>query len=521
MVMEKVRYFICLLGLLIVSSCQEENVIYQTAATADFSIGAESYELGEPIELSDLSVPAGENRIVSWLWEFGDEANSSSSEQAPHFTYIKGGSYTIKLTVTDNNGLKAFAQKDVVIIDPAKAINVMWQKPLLGAIENTVSPALSPDGNTVYMYADQSATDAYDVKLKAYDVNNGNLKWQFNVNDALAALNPGGGVRLVYCSPSVGNNGDVYLTVRDLKNAGAARKTFLLAVKSDGSLRWSYNFGIDANINYVTPAIDALGRIYIGHLTTSPFAIAVLNPEDGTLLKSIPLTVGVRSGLTLSKNGQIYFCSTGGNGLYGIPYDGTQGFNYNTDLASTGGAISMDSNGTIYTVAALTGGGGIVAVNPNGTQKWVYKTPGVIQYGGAVLGMDGTLYANGGKVVAGVPSAGVVALNQDGSLKWHFATNEDMNNCVPLVDNRGFIHALSDNAIYFILRPDGTLFSSSVLGVKTFSSPLMDAKGRIFVGIETSAGVSEMFCLSSGAKSYAASAWPMKGKNPQRTSLQN
>ena len=181
----------------------------------------------------------------------------------------------------------------------------------------------------------------------------------------------------------------------------------------------------------------------------------------------------------------------------------------------------MDSNGTIYTVAALTGGGGIVAVNPNGTQKWVYKTPGVIQYGGAVLGMDGTLYANGGKVVAGVPSAGVVALNQDGSLKWLFATNEDMNNCVPLVDNRGFIHALSDNAIYYILRPDGTLFSSSVLGVKTFSSPLMDAKGRIFVGIETSAGVSEMFCLSSGAKSYAASAWPMKGKNPQRTSLQN
>lgn len=518
--MKKLVYLflsICFFG---ITACSNEEVIYNTAARADFNMGASEYELSESVVLSDLSVPSTGNSIASWLWSFGDAANTTSTEQNPTFKYSAGGKYTIKLTVTDNNGLKASASKDVVIIDPAKAINVKWQKPLLGAIENTVSPALSADGKTVYMYADQSVTNAYDVKLKAYDTTTGSVKWEFNVNDALAALNPGGGVRLVYGSPSIGSNGDVYVAVRDLKNSGAARKTFLFAVKSDGTLRWSYNFGIDGNINYVTPAIDAEGKIYIGHLSTAPYAVTVLNPADGTVAKSIPLTVGVRSGLALSKTGNVYFCSTGGNGLYSYKIDASLGFTYNTEFAATGGAISLGADGTVYTVAALTGGGGIVAVNPDGTQKWVYKTPGVIQYGGVVLGEDGTVYANGGAAVAGQNSAGIVALNPDGSLKWHFTTTEDMSNCVPLVDNRGYIHAISDNSTYYIIKPNGTLFSSAVLGVKTFSSPVMGANGNIYVGVETAAGVSEMFCITSGAKSYANSAWPMKGQNPQRTGLQ-
>ena len=67
---------------------------------------------------------------------------------------------------------------------------------MLGAIENTMSPAMSPDGKTVYMYADQSATDAYDVALKAFDAASGAEKWSFDVNAALAQLNENGGVRL-------------------------------------------------------------------------------------------------------------------------------------------------------------------------------------------------------------------------------------------------------------------------------------------------------------------------------------
>ena len=67
-------------------------------------------------------------RIVAWLWEFGDAKKSVSTEQNPTFVYLSDGTFTIKLTVTDDNGLSATAKKDLTILDPAKAINVMWQK---------------------------------------------------------------------------------------------------------------------------------------------------------------------------------------------------------------------------------------------------------------------------------------------------------------------------------------------------------------------------------------------------------
>ena len=133
----------------------------------------------------------------------------------------------------------------------------------------------------------------------------------------------------------------------------------------------------------------------------------------------------------------------------------------------------------------------------------MYKTPGAIVNGGVVIGTDGTLYANGGNAVAGEASAGVFALNSDGSLKWHYATTEDVSNCVPIIDNRGYIHIISDKAVYYIVKQDGSLLASAELGVKCTSSPVMDSRGYLYVGIEAVAGASDMVCISSGATSYA------------------
>ena len=90
---------------------------------------------------------------------------------------------------------------------------------------------------------------------------------------------------------------------------------------------------------------------------------------------------------------------------------------------------------------------------------------------------------------------------------------------MPIVDNRGYIHIISDKAVYYIVKQDGSLLASAELGVKCTSSLVMDSRGYLYVGIEAVAGASDMVCIS-GATSYANSAWPMKGQNPQRTGLQ-
>lgn len=516
--MKKIFYLLTI-GMLLFTSCKEDTVIYNTAARAAFEYVDDTYMIGDNIQFTDMSVPSEGNTIVSWSWNFGDSGNGQSTEQNPSYAYSASGTFTVTLTVVDNNGLKAEVSKDITILDPDKLINVSWQSPLLGAIESSVSPAVSADGSTVYAVADQSGDGTYDVQLKAYNVSTGALTWSFNVNDALAALNAGGGVRLIYASPAVGPNGDVYVVARDLKNSGSARKSFLFAVTSSGSLHWSYAFGIDANINYITPAIDANGYIYVGHTTNQPYAVTVLDPNDGSLVKAIDSPVGITSGLSVSKDGTVYCCSTS-DGLYAFDVNsGAQKFNYNP-YNKTNSAIAIDSDGTIYTVGNTTASGAVCATNPDGTEKWKVELPSTVSYGGVAIGEDGTVYATGGSVIADTETGGIVAIASDGTLKWHFQTSSSVTNCVPMVDDRGFIHFLTDDAVYYIVKPDGTLYASMTLGVKSNSSPVMNSNGNVLVTVETESGVSVVMNLTTGAKSAADSAWPMKGQNCQRTGLQ-
>ena len=54
------------------------------------------------IQFSDLSTtPLGTN-ITGWKWEFGD--GGSSTEQNPRYNYKNGGSYTVTLTITNDQG---------------------------------------------------------------------------------------------------------------------------------------------------------------------------------------------------------------------------------------------------------------------------------------------------------------------------------------------------------------------------------------------------------------------------------
>ena len=510
-------FYILTIGILLFSSCKNDDTVYNTAAKAAFEYAENTYMIGDAIQFTDKSVPSEGNTIVTWDWKFGDSDESKSIEQNPSHTYSTSGTFTITLTVTDNNGLKAQASKDITILDPDKLINITWQSPLLGAIKSTVSPALSADGKTVYAIADQSADNAYDVQLKAYDATSGSVKWSFNVNDALAARNSGGGVRLIYASPAVGTNGDIYVVARDLKHSSNSgeRKSFLFAVSPDGSLHWAYAFGMDANFNFVTPAIDAEGNIYIGHTTNDP-KLTVLK-QDGTLIKQITSPAGITAGLSVSKNGEVYFCA--GNNLYGYDVSSeTQKLSYSYSGLNSAIAIGLD--GTIYTVGNTSAGGAVTATNADGTEKWQVPLPSTVSYGGVVIGEDGTLYATGGNAISGQESGGIIAIDKDGNRKWHFATAENVTNCVPMVDNRGYIHFVTDDAVYYIVKPDGTAYASLKVGEQSNSSPVMNADGNVLLSVETEAGVSAVLNLSTGASSVANSAWPMKGQNWQRTGLQ-
>jgi hypothetical protein len=63
------------------------------------------------------SDPDPDGAVVSWSWDFGDLAGTSDL-QNPSYTYASAGTYTVSLTVTDNEGGTDIASQDVTVTDP-------------------------------------------------------------------------------------------------------------------------------------------------------------------------------------------------------------------------------------------------------------------------------------------------------------------------------------------------------------------------------------------------------------------
>lgn len=608
--MKKVFYALLATVLVFVTSCKDDDTIYNTAARAGFTVG-DTYDVGEPITFTDTTVPEEGTTIVSYLWEFGDEAGSTSTESNPTFTYTKDGEYTVRLTVTDSNDLKARSEKVIIIVnptnpdfttdkeeyemgelihftdatttksgttitawhwtfgdeaestsdeqnptfvydvagsyavtltvtdsydlqssvtknitvyDPAAAVSMEWSALLGGNVQAGSSPALSPDGSTVYMMRSLSGSDV--AALVAYDAASGSQKWMVDLSVAMQGASPTAQARDIFSSPAVDDNGNVYMIVRDLQSE-ADRNLYTISVSADGSLRWAVPVATSgSNLYATTPAIAADGSIFIAHRDGK---VVSLTPDgEYTEYPSTGLS-NITSGVAISRSGMVYV--TGGNslGLFGYNPSTDVSWTYNTNFGGASSAligalksttVAIGTDGTVYSVSDATSGGIIFAVDGvTGAEKWAYTTVGAIPDGGVALGADGTVYASGGEYLASTPSAGIYAINPDGTLKWHYPSTAAVQT-TPIVDSRGYIHFVDAEATYYVLTAEGELFSSLSLGDACASSPVMDANGNLYVAVNAN-GQFQVVCASSKGDSYATdSPWPMRGGNPQRTGLQ-
>lgn len=605
--MKKIISHICLFAAVaLLAACSEDHVMYNTAAKA--GIGAEAeYEVGQPITFNDETVPTQGTNIVSYLWEFGDEDNSTSTDQTPTFTYKKDGTYTVKLTVTDSNNLKSTSQKSVIIINPTKAdflldkdeyyigdevkfidasttkgsttitaykwefadennsvsteqnpsfvynaegsypvkltitdsyglttsitksvsiqdptkiIATMWTSTLGGAVKGGSSPAVSPDGGTVYMLRSLAGSDV--AALNAYNAADGQLRWSLDISSAMSSGSATAQAKDVFSSPSVGSDGTIYMVVRDLQSTTAERGVYVIAANPDGSVKWAHKGGVSGtNLYAVTPAIDTNGNIFVATRGNEVWKFT----NSGSCSVFATEKLGVTGGLTVSKSGTIYAAANGANGFFAFDGNaGTQSWVYNTDFGGAADAFtgalrsaqaSIGEDGTVYFVSDASNGGQIIAFNPDGSTKWIHNTAGAIPDGGVVIAEDGTIYSNGGTSMA----EGLIALNNDGSLKWTYATKNKVQTS-PVIDNRGYIHIVDASANYYIVRPDGVLVAESQLGQSCISAPVMDINGRLFVTVVKDE-TPTVICVTSKAESYSKEAvWAMRGQNPQRTGLQ-
>ena len=533
--MKKVFYALLATVLVFVTSCKDDDTIYNTAARAGFTVG-DTYDVGEPITFTDTTVPEEGTTIVSYLWEFGDEAGSTSTESNPTFTYTKDGEYTVRLTVTDSNDLKARSEKVIIIVNPTNPdFTTDKEEYEMGELIHFTDATTTKSGTTItawhWTFGDeaestsdeQNPTFVYDVAgsyavtltvTDSYDLQSSVTK-NITVYDPAAAVSMewsallGGNVQ-AGSSAALSPDGSTVYMMRSLSGSDVAALVAYDA--ASGSQKWMVDLSVamqgasptaQAKDIFSSPAVDNNGNVYMivrdlqSEADRNLYTISV--SADGSLRWAVPVATP-SSNLyattpAIAADGSIFIAHRDGK-VGSLTPDGEYTEYPSTGLSNITSGVAISRSGMVY----VTGGNslGLFGYNPSTDVSWTYNT----NFGGAssaligalksttvAIGTDGTVYS-----VSDATSGGIIFAvdGVTGAEKWAYTTVEAIPDGGVALGADGTVYASggeylasTPSAGIYAINPDGTLkwHYPSTAAVQT--SPIVDSRGYIhFVDAE-------------------------------------
>ena len=521
--------------LVFVTSCKDDDTIYNTAARAGFTVG-DTYDVGEPITFTDNTVPEEGTTIVSYLWEFGDEAGSTSTESNPTFTYTRDGEYTVRLTVTDSNDLKARSEKVIIIVNPTNPdFTTDKEEYEMGELIHFTDATTTKSGTTItawhWTFGDeaestsdeQNPTFVYDVAgsyavtltvTDSYDLQSSVTK-NITVYDPAAAVSMewsallGGNVQ-AGSSAALSPDGSTVYMMRSLSGSDVAALVAYDA--ASGSQKWMVDLSVamqgasptaQARDIFSSPAVDDNGNVYMivrdlqSEADRNLYTISV--SADGSLRWAVPVaTPGSNLYATtpaIAADGSIFIAHRDGK-VGSLTPDGEYTEYPSTGLSNITSGVAISRSGMVY----VTGGNslGLFGYNPSTDVSWTYNT----NFGGAssaligalksttvAIGADGTVYS-----VSDATSGGIIFAvdGVTGAEKWAYTTVGAIPDGGVALGADGTVYASggeylasTPSAGIYAINPDGTLkwHYPSTAAVQT--SPIVDSRGYIhFVDAE-------------------------------------
>ena len=315
-----------------------------------------------------------------------------------------------------------------------------WMVTLQGFASS--SPALSPDGGTVYIGV-ETATAGRIIAVNA----NGSVKWSLVRPD------------WVDSSPAVAPDGTVYV--------GSSDGRLYALNPATGAIKWEVN-----TRTFVTssPAIGADGTVYFGAGDARLHAVG----SNGVERWTFPTGDWVDSSPAIGVDGTLYFGSRDKH-VYAVTPDGVEKWRFATGgRVDSSPAIGVD--GTIYVGSADQR---LYALAPNGVKKWDYFTSGEI-LASPVLGADGAI------CFAAVDTNFYALEPGDGSLRWKTALNANSVSTAAVRGDGTILVGADDGFIWALDPRDGStkwrFDTKAGLGDYIESSPLIAPDGSIYFG---------------------------------------
>jgi PKD repeat protein len=99
------------------NSTEEQHLeVVDPVPKAFFTFGPSPSTVGENVTFYATASYDEDGEIVSYTWDFGDGTNSSETAPVTIHTYWSSGTYTVSLTVTDDDGLNATTSMPVEVL---------------------------------------------------------------------------------------------------------------------------------------------------------------------------------------------------------------------------------------------------------------------------------------------------------------------------------------------------------------------------------------------------------------------
>jgi outer membrane protein assembly factor BamB len=183
---------------------------------------------------------------------------------------------------------------------------------------------------------------------------------------------------------------------------------------------------------------------------------------------SVGPDAGIKTGITISANGTIYFGTTNGK-LYAATPTGQLKW---SSLASGGGFFqtvgAIGRDGSVYMGSSE---GNLYAFDPGGGVKWSFTTTGQTNLAPNIMG-DGTI------LVGSVGQNNVFAVDPGGALRWQFSTNGEMW-ASPTIGVDGRIFFGSEDQYMYALGADGQV-KWQFFGDHGLQSAVLGEDGRVY-----------------------------------------